>query len=78
MSRSTCGNLPYETVQGVMCMLDLPNDWQALLEPEMDKPYFKELTEFFLENEYRSGQIFPGREHLFQALRLTSYEDTKP
>ncbi len=59
MSRSTCGNLPYETVQGVMCMLDLPNDWQALLEPEMDKPYFKELTEFFWRMSTDPAKYFP-------------------
>ncbi|MNH80647.1 Uracil-DNA glycosylase [compost metagenome] len=52
------------------------NDWDIILEEEMNKPYFKELTRW-LDEEYKEHTVYPPREFLFQALKLTSYSDTK-
>ena len=52
------------------------NDWEGLLTEEMEKPYYKELRQFLIE-EYRSRAIFPGMYDIFNALHYTSYEDTK-
>ncbi|MBR5479234.1 MAG: uracil-DNA glycosylase [Clostridia bacterium] len=52
------------------------NDWDKLLKDEFEKNYFKELSEF-LSDEYKRARIFPEKEDVFTALKLTSYEDTK-
>ena len=52
------------------------NDWDEILEAEFAKPYFKEITDF-LEESYKENTIFPPRDEIFNALRLSSYEDTK-
>jgi uracil-DNA glycosylase len=45
----------------------LPESWQAVLGGELDKPYFKELTEF-VEAERAAHKIFPPRDEVFAAL----------
>lgn len=52
------------------------NDWDQLLQEEMKKPYFQELMAW-LDQEYKEHTVYPPREFLFQALKLTSYADTK-
>ncbi|WP_068616634.1 uracil-DNA glycosylase [Paenibacillus tuaregi] len=52
------------------------NDWDELLGDELKKPYFKELMSW-LDQEYAEHTVYPPREFLFQALKLTSYADTK-
>lgn len=52
------------------------NDWDEVLKEELGKPYFKELMNW-LDGEYEEHTVYPPREFLFQALKLTSYEDTK-
>lgn len=54
----------------------LNNDWQALLDPEFQKPYYLELRRF-LVNEYRSQTVFPPMENIFDALRKTPYASVK-
>ena len=49
--------------------------WKTLLEEEQEKDYFKKLEEF-LEEEYKVNTIYPEKENLYNALDLTSYEDT--
>lgn len=58
-------------------MLDmLPGSWQDVLGEELDKPYFKELTEF-VEEERAAGPVFPPREEVFAALAATAYQDVR-
>lgn len=57
-------------------MTHIGNSWDALLKDEFEKPYFKELMSF-VENEYKSFKIHPDREDIFNALKHTSYENTK-
>lgn len=52
------------------------NDWQELLEGEMEKEYYQKLRSFLI-NEYNTKVIYPHMNDIFNALHLTSYEDTK-
>lgn len=57
-------------------MVKLGNDWDALLADEWEKPYYKRLREF-LKSEYSSRKIYPDMYDIFNALRYTSYQDTR-
>jgi uracil-DNA glycosylase len=59
-----------------MSGMQLPPSWRAVLGAELDKPYFRELAAF-LEKERRTRSIFPPEADVFNALRLTPYEDVK-
>ena len=52
------------------------NDWANFLDAELEKPYYKELRQFLI-NEYRTRKIFPNMYDIYNALHFTSYEDTK-
>ena len=54
----------------------LQNDWAEILDDEFAKPYYKELREF-LKQAYRTERVFPPMEDIYNALRVTSYADTK-
>lgn len=51
-------------------------DWKKKLNDELEKPYFKELLSF-VQNEYQEKECFPAPENIFQAFKLSSFEDTK-
>ncbi len=53
----------------------MKDTWKELLEEEKEKEYFKKLEEF-LDKEYEENEIYPERKNLYNALDLTSYEDT--
>ena len=54
-----------------MSLADLiPADWRNILSDEIKAPYFRRL-ETFLEEEWGREQIFPAREEIFTAFRLT-------
>lgn len=48
----------------------LTNDWKDALGDEFEKPYYKELHQFLIE-EYRTGQVFPPMGDIFNALHYT-------
>ena len=52
------------------------NDWEALLEPEMQKPYYRELRQFLI-GEDRTHRIYPDMYSIFNAMHYTAYEDVK-
>lgn len=52
------------------------NDWDEILYAEVRKPYFIDLMKW-LDQEYREFAVYPPQDLLFQALKLTSYKDTK-
>ena len=54
----------------------ITNDWLAELAPEFQKPYYKELYRFVLE-EYNSTQIFPPSDDIFNAFHLTPLSEVK-
>ena len=52
------------------------NDWNQILEDEMDKDYFKKIISF-IEEEYCNKTIYPKKSEIFNAFRHTSYKNTK-
>lgn len=52
------------------------NDWDNLLEDEFNKPYFKELKAKIIE-DYNTSICYPPIHTVFDAFRLSSFEDTK-
>lgn len=57
-------------------MVNLGNKWDELLKGEFEKPYYLELRNF-LKAEYNSYTIYPDMYDIFNALKLTSYDDVK-
>ena len=57
-------------------MPPITNDWQQPLEVEFKKPYYKDLYKKVLE-EYRSRQVFPNPDDIFNAFHLTPLKDVK-
>ena len=57
-------------------MVTLNNDWDEILADEWTKPYYLKLREF-LKSEYAAKTIYPDMNDIFNALKLTSFEDTK-
>ena len=52
------------------------NKWDELLAEEWQKPYYSELREF-LKTEYENGTVYPPAEDIYNALRMTDYDDVK-
>lgn len=52
------------------------NDWDDILRDEFSKPYFRHLIDF-LDIEYRRMDVYPPEQDVFNALKYTSYIDTK-
>jgi uracil-DNA glycosylase len=57
-------------------MVKIGNEWDVVLHGEFDKPYYKQLRAF-LVNEYNGGVVFPNMYDIFNSLKLTSYSDVK-
>ena len=54
----------------------IPAAWQAILEPELEKPYFAKL-EAFLEAERSAHQVFPPPADVFHALELNAPDNVR-
>lgn len=52
------------------------NDWDEILEKEFKKDYFQRLMNF-LDYAYDYKDILPPRKDIFNALKTTSYKDTR-
>lgn len=52
------------------------NNWQELLLPEMEKPYYKKLRQFLID-EYKNNTVYPDMYSIFNALHYTDYNDVK-
>ena len=57
-------------------MISFNNNWDDILKDEFDKQYYLELREFLIK-EYKSHLIYPDKYKIFEALKLTDYEDVK-
>lgn len=57
-------------------MINFQNDWDALLAEEFAKEYYQNLRAF-LKVEYRTQTIYPNMYDIFNALKMTAYEDVK-
>lgn len=56
--------------------LRIEDSWKKLLQPEFEKPYFKELTKFVV-SEYVNNTCYPKEEQIFEAFNLCSFNDLK-
>ncbi len=54
----------------------IENDWAPFFEAEFEKPYMKELFSF-LKSEYAHKTIYPPKDEVFTAFRLTPYQSVK-
>ncbi|MFB5759352.1 uracil-DNA glycosylase [Paenibacillus medicaginis] len=52
------------------------NDWDEVLKDEVEESYFNDLR-YKLAREYKQYEVYPPKEDLFSALKLTSYSGTK-
>ena len=57
-------------------MVHIGNDWDERLNGEFDKPYYQQLRQFLIE-EYRRHTVYPNMHDIFNALKYTSFSDTK-
>lgn len=52
------------------------NRWDDLLAEEWQKPYYAELRAF-LKEEYENGTVYPPAADIYNALKLTDYDDVR-
>lgn len=57
-------------------MVNIGNDWDGILKDEFSKPYYLKLREF-LKSEYSMTKVYPDMYDIFNALKYTSFADTK-
>ena len=57
-------------------MVHIGNDWDEVLRDEFKKEYYLKLREF-LKAEYFTKTVYPPMNDIFNALKMTSYEDTR-
>ena len=57
-------------------MVTLGNDWDELLKSEFEKEYYLKFRTF-LKAEYFSRKIYPPMNDIFNALKYTSFNDTR-
>ena len=52
------------------------NDWDKVLEEEFEKEYFKQIINK-VENEYNKNRVYPAKNKIFSAFKLTPFKDVK-
>lgn len=57
-------------------MVNIGNDWDEILKDEWAKPYYVNLRGF-LKTEYSSHTVYPDMHDIFNALKYTSFADTR-
>ncbi|MCL2018117.1 MAG: uracil-DNA glycosylase [Oscillospiraceae bacterium] len=57
-------------------MVDFGNDWNEILKDEFKRRYYVDLREF-LKKEYSESSVYPNMNDIFNALKLTAYNDVK-
>lgn len=56
--------------------MTLHNDWDEILKDEWQKPYLQGLFAF-LHEDYENHTVYPPKRDVFNALKYTSFADTK-
>ena len=54
----------------------IESSWKKVLQPEFEKPYFKELTDF-VRSEYQTKQIYPPGNLIFNAFDQCPFDNVK-
>lgn len=57
-------------------MVNFNNDWDKILDGEFNKDYYVRLKQFLI-NEYKTCRIYPSMYDIFNAMKLTAYNDVK-
>lgn len=57
-------------------MMNIGNEWDALLADEIQKDYYKKLRAFLI-SEYTTRRIYPPMDDIFNALKHTTYSDVR-
>jgi len=57
-------------------MVNINNDWDELLKDEFTQDYYLKLREF-LKEAYSTKTVYPDKNDIFNALKLTSYANVK-
>lgn len=57
-------------------MVHIGNDWDELLKDTFQTESYRKLRAF-LANEYRTRTVYPDMHNIFNALKLTSFQDCK-
>ena len=57
-------------------MVQFNNSWDILLKDEFQKPYYLNLRKFLVQ-EYKTQNIYPNMNNIFNALKYTDYKDVK-
>jgi uracil-DNA glycosylase len=57
-------------------MVEIGNNWDNLLSDQWQQPYYKDLRNF-LKAEYNNHTVYPPKDDIFNALKLTPYENVK-
>ncbi|MGF9698863.1 MULTISPECIES: uracil-DNA glycosylase [Paenibacillus] len=52
------------------------NDWDTVLKEEIEAEYFNHIR-YALAGEYKTQTVYPSKENLFSALKLTPYHQVK-
>jgi len=52
------------------------NDWDTVLKEEIEAEYFNDIR-YALAGEYKTQTVYPSKENLFSALKLTPYHQVK-
>ncbi len=56
--------------------LNISDSWKNILQPEFEKSYFKDLTEF-VKSEYKNHTCYPEETAIFAAFNACSFNDLK-
>ncbi len=62
--------------RGKIVMPKIQNDWLDVIGEEFEKPYYLQLRSF-LAQEYRTKEIFPPADDIFNAFHFTPYQNVK-
>lgn len=57
-------------------MVNFENDWDSVMEGEFDLPYYQNLRQFLI-GEYRSQMIYPNMYDIYNAMKLTPYQNVR-
>lgn len=57
-------------------MIVLNNSWDSILSSEYEKEYFTKMINF-INYEYQNKEIFPDKDNIFKALKLTDFNNIK-
>lgn len=57
-------------------MVNFNNDWDQILDGEFDKDYYVRLRQFLI-NEYKTCRVYPSMYDIYNAMKLTAYNDVK-